>query len=53
MQLRNMSFVAKLALVAVGGVAGVWIQQNYPESIPNLKTSANAALDRLKGVASK
>lgn len=48
-----MPFLGKVALVAVGGVIGVWAQQNYPQSIPNLKDSANEALEKLKTMAGK
>jgi hypothetical protein len=48
-----MPLLQKLALVTFGGVAGVWIAQNYPASVPNLKDSTNQALDKLRGVANK
>lgn len=48
-----MPLLQKLALVTIGGVIGVWAQQNYPQSIPNLKDQANTCLDKLKGVAGK
>jgi hypothetical protein len=48
-----MPLFQKLALVAVGGLIGVWAQQNYPQNIPNLKDQTNQALDKLKGMAGK
>jgi len=49
----KMPLFQKLALVTLGGVIGVWAQQNYAQSIPNLKDQANVALDKLKSMAGK